>query len=115
MKKPIEVGQRVAVYESGEFVCRGNVVQTPGDGEVAFAVKDAKGTYYYCYWENLRILKPKPKRVCHCNREPDRWVGFDSAGEFYSTYPTKESAERNASYYSGGVAPCWLGPMEEVK
>lgn len=56
MKKQIEVGQRVAVYESGEFVCRGNVVQTPGDGEVAFAVKDAKGTYYYCYWENLRIL-----------------------------------------------------------
>jgi len=115
MKKPIEVGQRVAVYESGEFVCRGNVVQTPGDGEVAFAVKDAKGTYYYCYWENLRILKPKPKRICHCNREPDRWAAFNAAGGFVCSSPTRKSIMEwvtlDACKY---IAPLWIGPKEEV-
>ena len=117
MKKPIEVGQRVAVYMNEKRICQGTVM--PDRTNDSFVVNGDNGINYYVYRENLRILKPKPKRVCHCNREPDRWALYNKDGDYFCTYASKKEAIQQVKdvvmmlrHY---VVPCWLGPKEEVK
>lgn len=116
MKKPIEVGQRVAVYRNGNRFCYGVVLEITDTIVDAFVVSGDDNERHYTYLENLRTLKPKPKRVCHCNREPDRWAAFNSAGAFVCSSPTRKSIMEwvtlDACKY---VAPVWIGPKVEVK
>lgn len=119
MKKPIEVGQRVAVWVNEEFCGKGQVTELRVGLHARYKVKFdgvvESGNYTR---ENIRILKPKPKRVCHCNREPDRWAVYDKDGDYFSTEPTRVEAERTIAEImedTGVLAGCWFGPMEEVK
>ena len=119
MKKPIEVGQRVAVYRNGRRICQGTVTSTSYDASDTIEVAGDDEIYYYTYLEGLRILKPKPKRVCHCNREPDRWAVYDKDGDYFCTYASKKEAIQQVKeavmMLRQYVIPCWLGPKDEVK
>ena len=117
MKKPIEVLQRVSIRINGKLCGRGELsLIREGVSDNKYQVALDGGGWAHVTLENLRRLKPKPKRVCHCNREPDRWASFNIHGVFICTSPTKESAARMSSANdSRHVAPVWIGPKEKIK
>jgi len=128
MTKPIEVGQRVSIRINGKLFGRGALLAIRTDlSNTKYQISLDGGGQTHVTLENLRILKPKPKRVCHCNREPDRWVLFNPNGSYTLSIENKKEviahaqkygvahAQEYGVAYERAIAPLWIGSKEEVK
>lgn len=63
MKREFKVGDRVAVKENGYIVGRGTLTEISKTATgPSCRVRTDQGGIYSCYLENLRYLRPKPKR-----------------------------------------------------